>query len=143
MSRILIASEYNAKDRAHFAQSFEFCSVVASCDEADVLAPGLDNVIERRFGAFLPDHDGNVQRDLNRVTNGLRKILGLRNAPVMAPTVVTQDYDMFFFVAWSPQSLVELTRIEGWRSRCKLAVAYLFELWAAGNTLPILAPKGH
>jgi hypothetical protein len=130
LSRILIASEYNAKHRAHFAQSFEFCSVVASCDEADVLAPGLDNVIERRFGALLPDHDGNVQRDFNRGANGLRKILRLRNAPVMAPTVVTQDYDMFFFVAWSPQGLVELTRIKGWRSRCKIAVAYLFELWA-------------
>jgi Glycosyl transferases group 1 len=130
LSRILIASEYNAKDRAHFAQSFEFCSVIASCDEADVLAPGLDNVIERRFGALLPEHDGNVQRDLNRVGNGLRKILGLKNAAVMAPTVVTQDYDLFFFVAWSPQSLVELTRIKGWRSRCKFAVAYLFELWA-------------
>jgi hypothetical protein len=131
LSRILIASEYNAKDRAHFAQSFEFCSVVASCDEADVLAPGLDDVIERRFGGWLPDHDGNVQRDFNRGANGLRKMLGLRNAPVMAPTVVTQDYEMFFFVAWSPQSLVELTRIKGWRSRCKIAVAYLFELWAS------------
>jgi hypothetical protein len=129
LSRILIASEYNAKDRAHFAQSFEFCSVVASCDEADLLAPALDNVIERRFGPLLPNYDGNVQRDFNRVANGVRKIVGLRNAPVMAPTVVTQDYDMFFFVAWSPQSLVELTRINGWRSRCKLAVAYLFELW--------------
>ena len=130
MSRILIASEYNAKDRAHFAQSFEFCSVVAACDDADLVAPGLDNVIERRLGAWLPDHDGNVQRDFNRGTNGLRKVFGLRNAPVMASTAVTQDYDMFFFVAWSPQSLVELTRIKDWRSRCKIAVAYLFELWA-------------
>jgi Glycosyl transferases group 1 len=129
LARILIATEYNAKDRAHFSQSFEFCSVVASCDDADVLAPGLDNVIERRFGALLPDHDGNVQRDFNRLANGVRKMMGLRNAPVAAPAVVTQDYEMFFFVAWSPQSLVELTRIKGWRSRCKLAVAYLFEQW--------------
>jgi Glycosyl transferases group 1 len=133
LSRILIASEYNAKERAHFAQSFEFCSVVASCDDADILAPGIDNTIERRFGRLLPDHDGNVQRDFNRLTNGIRKIVGLRNAPVTAPAAVTQDYEMFFFVAWSPQSLVELARIKGWRSRCKLAVAYLFELWE--NTL--------
>lgn len=129
MSRILIASEYNARDRAHFAQSFEFCSVVAECDEADLVAPALDNVIERRFGKLLPSHDGNVQRDLNRMTNGLRKIVGLRNAPVMAPADLSRDYDLFFFVAWSPQSLVELTRIKGWRKRCKLAVVYLFEIW--------------
>lgn len=129
MSRILIASEYNAKDRAHFAQAAEFCSVVASCDDADLIAPGLDNVIERRFGRWLPEHDSHAQRDFNRVANGVRKMLGLKNAPVMTSTTVTQDYDMFFFVAWSPQSLVELTRIKDWRRRCKIAVAYIFELW--------------
>ena len=131
VEQVLIASEYNAKDRAHFAQSFEFCSVVASCDTADVLAPNLDNPIERRFGAFLPQHDGNVQRDFNRLVNGFRKGLGMRNAPVMQRSVVAQDYDLFLFVAWSPQSLVELTRIKGWRNRCKVAVAYLFELWSS------------
>lgn len=132
-SRVLIASEYNAKDRAHFAQSFEFCSVIASCEDADVVAPGLDEVIERRFRALLPAHDktANVQRDVNRLVNGIRKGLRLRNAPSIEPVVITEDYDMFFYVAWSPQSLVELTRIKGWRQRCKVAVAYLFELWSS------------
>ncbi|HQT79424.1 MAG TPA: glycosyltransferase [Rhodopila sp.] len=131
-SRVLIASEYNAKDKAHFAQSFEFCSVVASCDTADVVAPSLDHAIERRFKAILPPHDGdNVQRDFNRLANGLRKGLGLKNAPSIESVVIDRDYELFFFVAWSPQSLVELTRMKGWRRRCKIAVAYLFELWSS------------
>lgn len=131
-SRVLVASEYNAKDRAHFAQAFEFCSVIASCDAADVIAPGIDNTIERRLRRLLPPHDDhNVQRDFNRMANGVRKGLGLRNAPTIEPVDITRDYEIFFFVAWSPQSLVELRRIKGWRRRCKFAVAYLFELWSS------------
>lgn len=131
-NRVLVASEYNAKDRAHFAQAFEFCSVVASCDAADVIAPDIDNTIERRLRRFLPPHDEhNVQRDFNRIANGIRKGFGLRNAPTMTPVDVSQDYEIFLFVAWSPQSLVELSRIRGWRRRCRIAVAYLFELWSS------------
>jgi hypothetical protein len=131
-NRILIASEYNAKDRAHFAQAFEFCSVVASCDAADIVAPGIDRAMERRLHRLLPHHDGhNVQRDFNRLMSGVRKGLRLKNAPTIEPVTVTQDYEVFFFVAWSPQSLVELTRMKDWRKRCKVAVAYLFELWTS------------
>jgi Glycosyl transferases group 1 len=130
--RILVASEFNTRDRAHFAQAYEFCRIVTECDNADLVAPDLDNYLVRYFGAILPDHDAhNVQRDLNRLTNGVRKTLGLKNAPTMERVHLTQNYDMFFFVAWSPQSLVELSRIENWRTRCKIAVAYVFELWSS------------
>jgi hypothetical protein len=129
--RVLIASEFNAKERAHFAQSYEFCRIVTECDDADLIAPGIDNYIERYLGSILPPHDVNAQRDLNRLLNGVRKRLGLKNAPTIEPVEITQDYDLFFFVAWSPQSLVELSRIKNWRKRCKLAVVYLFELWSS------------
>ncbi|TIL63863.1 glycosyltransferase [Mesorhizobium sp.] len=130
--RTLVASEFNAKDRAHFALAYEFCRIVAECEDADLIAPGLDNYLTRHFHAILPKHDPhNVQRDFNRLTNAVRKGLGLRNAPTMEHVQLTQDYDLFFFVAWSPQSLVELSRIHDWRGRCKVAVAYLFELWSS------------
>ncbi|TIL46698.1 glycosyltransferase [Mesorhizobium sp.] len=130
--RTLVASEFNAKDRAHFALAYEFCRIVAECEDADLIAPGLDNYLTRHFHAILPKHDPhNVQRDFNRLTNAVRKGLGLRNAPTMEHAQLTQDYDLFFFVAWSPQSLVELSRIHDWRGRCKVAVAYLFELWSS------------
>lgn len=130
--RTLVASEFNAKDRAHFALAYEFCRIVAECEEGDLIAPGIDNYLTRRFHAILPKHDAhNVQRDFNRLTNGIRKGLGLMNAPSIEHVRLTQDYDLFFFVAWSPQSLVELSRIHEWRGRCKVAVAYLFELWSS------------
>lgn len=130
--RILIASDFNAKDRAHYALSYEFCRIVTECDHADLVAPGIDNYLTRYFHGILPPHDSqNVQRDFNRLVNGARKGLGLKNAPTIEPVELDQDYDLFFFVAWSPQSFVELSRIRDWRGRCKVAVAYLFELWSS------------
>jgi len=130
--RVLIISEFNAKEQAHFAQAYEFCGIVTECDEADLIAPGLDNYIERYLGRILPPHDNeNVQRDLNRLINGVRKGLSLKNTPTIEPVTVTENYDLCFFVAWSPQSFVELSRIKNWRSRCKVAVAYIFELWSS------------
>jgi hypothetical protein len=131
-SRTLIASEFNAKDRAHFALAYEFCRIAAECDDAHVVAPGIDNYLARYLKPILPDHDNhNVQRDFNRLINSLRKGLGLKNMPTIERVPLKQNYDLFFFVAWSPQSLVELNRIQNWRSRCKIAVAYLFELWSS------------
>ena len=130
--RILVASDFNAKDRAHFALSYEFCRIVTECDHADLVAPGIDNYLTRYLNGILPPHDSqNVQRDFNRLVNGVRKGLGLKNAPTIERVVLDQNYDLFFFVAWSPQSFVELSRIRNWRGRCKIAVAYLFELWSS------------
>lgn len=130
--RILVASDFNAGDRAHFALAHEFCRIITECDDADLVAPGIDDYVERRLGRFLPAHDGhNVQRDFNRLVNGFRKGVGLKNRPTIEPVNLTKNYDLFFFVAWSPQSLVELARIKNWRSRCKVAAVYLFELWSS------------
>jgi hypothetical protein len=130
--RTLVASDFNAKDRAHFALSYEFCRIVTECDDADLVAPVIDNYLARYLHAILPTHDShNVQRDFNRLVNGVRKGLGLKNAPTFEPIRLDGNYDLFFFVAWSPQSLVELNRIPNWRRQCKVAVAYLFELWSS------------
>lgn len=130
MARVLIASDYNSRDRAHFSVSYEFCQIVSECDDADLIAPGVDQYLQRRFGAIMPQHDDhNVQRDFNRLVNGARKRIGLGNRAIIEPTAVTKDYDLFFYVAWSPQSLVELERITHWRERCRTTAVYLFELW--------------
>jgi hypothetical protein len=131
-SRILVASDFNTGDRAHFALAYEFCRIITECDDADLVAPGIDDYVHRCFGRFLPAHDGhNVQRDFNRLVNGFRKALGFKNKPSIPPVDLTANYDLFFFVAWGPQSLVELSRIKNWRARCKIAAVYLFELWSS------------
>ncbi len=130
--RVLIASEFNARDRAHFALNAEFCRIIMECDDADLAAPGISQYLERYLGSFLPAHDDhNVQRDFNRLVNGVRKSIGLRNAATVERVNLEADYDLFFFIAWSPQSLVELSRIPEWRSRSKVRVLYMFELWTS------------
>ena len=130
--RTLIVSEFNAGDRAHFALAYEFCRIVGDCDDADVVAPGIDNYLSRYLGSVLPAHDShNVQRDFNRLINGFRKGVGLKNKATISNVAIEQNYDLFFFVGWSPQSLVELSSIKNWRGRCKIAVAYIFELWSS------------
>ncbi|KWV47683.1 hypothetical protein AS156_19830 [Bradyrhizobium macuxiense] len=112
--------------------SYEFCRIVTECDHADLVAPGIDSYLTKHLSGVLPPHDSqNVQRDFNRLVNGVRKGLGLKNAPTIDRVDLDQDYDAFFFVAWAPQSFVELSRIKNWRNRCKIAVAYLFELWSS------------
>ena len=129
--RLLIASDFNAGDRAHFALSYEFCRVVAECDHAELVAPPLDNYLARHLGRILPPDTHNIQRDFNRLVNGARKTLRLRHMPTITATSLTANYDLFFFVGWGLQSLVELQRLGNWRSRTKIAVAYLFELWSS------------
>jgi hypothetical protein len=102
------------------------------CDDADLAAPGVDNYVARYLGPFLPAHDDhNVQRDFNRLVNGIRKGFGLTNLATIERVALKQKYELFVFVAWGPQSLVELSRIPNWRGLCKIAVVYLFELWAS------------
>lgn len=131
-ARVLIASDYNSKERAHFTLSYEFCQVIAECEEADLVAPPIYNYIEKHLGRFLPSHDEHgVQRDFNRLVNGVRKGLGLKNAPTIAPMDLNKDYELFVYIAWSPQALVELSRIRNWRQRCSKAVVFMHELWAS------------
>jgi hypothetical protein len=128
----LVASDYNSKERAHFALSYEFCRVIAECDEVDLIAPPVYEYVDKYFGRFLPSLDNhNVQRDFNRLLNGVRKGLGLRNSPTIIPVDVHKEYELFVYIAWSPTTLVELSRIRNWRKRCAKAVVFLHELWAS------------
>jgi hypothetical protein len=130
--RTLIASDLNAKDRAHFALVYEFCRIIKECDDADLAVPGIDNYLEKYLDLVLSAYDRTyIQRDFNRLVNGVRKGLGLRNLATIKPITLEQDYDLFVFIAWDPQSLIELSRISGWRSRSKVAVVYIIELWSS------------
>jgi len=81
---------------------------------------------------ILPSLKGDAtQRAFNRSINGVRKGLGLRNAATIETVEITKNYDIFFYVAWSPQALVELSHIRNWRSRSKVTILYMFELWSS------------
>jgi hypothetical protein len=131
-ARVLIASDYNSKERAHFTSSYEFCQVIVQCEDADLVAPPVYNYIDKYLAPILPPHDKHgVQRDFNRLISGFRKGLGLRNAPTIVPVDLNKDYELFVYWAWGPQALVELSRIRDWRKRCSKAVVFIHELWAS------------
>jgi hypothetical protein len=131
-ARVLVASDFNAKERAHFASSYEFCQVIADCDDADLVAPPLYNYLKKYLGRMLPPNDDlNVQRDFNRLINGLRKGVGLKNGPTVVPVDIQKEYDLFVYIAWGPATLVELSRLRHWRKRCAKAVVFLHELWGS------------
>lgn len=131
-ARFLVASDYNSKERAHFMSSYEFCQVIVECEDADLVAPPVYNYVDRYLGRILPPHDKHgIQHDFNRLVSGFRKGLGLKNAPTIVPVNLNTDYELFVYWAWSPQALVELSRIRNWRKRCSKAVVFIHELWAS------------
>ena len=132
--RVLVASDYNARDYAHFALVFEFCRIVSECDCVDLIAPGLETYMYKKLQRFLPAHDGaNLQRDLNRLLSGFLKIIKLKSRPIMEEANLEREYELFIFVAWGAPSLVELSRIRRWREKCGKAVAFVVELWASNH----------
>ncbi len=132
-ARVLIASDYNAKERAHFALSYDFCRIIAECDDAELIAPPVHQYLKQYFGRVLPPNDDlNVQRDFNRLVNGVRKGLGMKNAPTITPVDLgSKEYELFAYIAWSPNALVELSRIRHWRERSAKAVLFMHELWVS------------
>jgi hypothetical protein len=63
-------------------------------------SPRVDNYLARHLhGSSHDDH--NVQHDFNRLVNGARKGLRLKNASAIEPVSLDQDYDLFFLVAWA------------------------------------------
>jgi hypothetical protein len=129
-ARVLIASDYNSKEIAHYTLSYEMCDVITQCEDADLIAPHIDNYIERYLGRILPPHDDfNVQRDFNRLVNGIRKCLGVKNAPTVPAVELNKEYDLFVYVAWTASSLVQVSRIRNWRQRCSKAIVFIHELW--------------
>jgi len=43
---------------------------------------------------------------------------------------IDKDYEMFVFVCMTPQDLLSLSAIKGWRERCKVKICYMTEIWA-------------
>jgi hypothetical protein len=40
-----------------------------------------------------------------------------------------KDYEMFVFICMTPQDLLCLSAIKGWRERCRIKICYMTELW--------------
>lgn len=132
-ARILIASDYNAKDCAFSSLSASFCEVVSDCDYVDVCAPRIDSFIAHHLLSLCAagNDELRLQRDFNRLMNGFRKGFGFTGMPTIEKTRVKSDYDFFMFCVWDAPGLTEINRIRGWKERCAKSAVYLHEAWAS------------
>lgn len=115
-SRVLVFSNYNAFMQRHMALNYDFAQVLCAVDDVDLNAPGP------------PPSRLRVEAD--RAASLLSRQLGLGARPHVIPTRVDHDYELFVFLVNWPRDAAELERVQGWRERCKVAVAVINEAWA-------------
>jgi hypothetical protein len=114
--RVLLASEYNAWNHAFHSLSYEFCQVIAAVDDVQLVVP--------------PQSQRRMERVARKAANLIGEPLGLRRIAVSDRVHLAQDYELFLFVCWSPDSFVELSRIKHWRERCRKTAVFINEIWS-------------
>ncbi|GAA6619893.1 glycosyltransferase [Scytonema sp. NUACC26] len=117
-SRVLMVSMRNLKFHVSRSAIYEFEDIICNTDTVDLVSP-----------SFNPT--------LFKVTNFLANKAAkfFKNAKLFRSLVnykfkVKKEYDLFFIFCQSPQDLLILNSIKGWRKKCRHAVCWLDEIWA-------------
>jgi hypothetical protein len=114
--RVLLFSERNIDRAIWQTPQYEFEDVIAEVDSVRLLAPPSTDRSE-------------AQELLFRMRNQGRKQFGkLREQPI-ASQKLDGEYDLFFAVFHFAHHLSYMQKFEGWRARCRKAVAFIIELW--------------
>ncbi len=111
--RVCVASHYGYGAALYNRLVFEACAAIAAMTGATIVAPG-------------PAPRGKVWRTASMAKH---VITGVPFSSIESCTV-TEDFDLFLFVAMRPQDLVCLDSIKGWREHSHKAAAFLFETWS-------------
>jgi hypothetical protein len=116
--RILVSSNFNDGMTLYNGLCFEFCSIIQATGNADLCAPKARRPV--------PGLD-----PIRSLWSKARRASGLARLPHLQRETVGSDYDLFFYMCMNPRDLAELRSIRGWRDRCRLAVAFVFESWSS------------
>jgi Glycosyl transferases group 1 len=116
-SRVLMVSLRNFKLHVCRSGPYELEDIISACDNVDVIAPVFN---------------ANLFKLTNRLANDTAKLLG--NAKIIKSLLnykyqVEKQYELFFFFCQSPQDLLILNSIKGWREKCRYAVCWVDEIW--------------
>ncbi len=113
-SRVLIFSQRNLTSIQPFVcPHVEFEDVIAQIDDVDMLAP-----------RFNP----NTRRQ--RIAKQLAYHTPLRLNPGLEPTSIEAEYDLFLAICGNPTDLLRVHAAGNWRSKCRMAVCLIDEMWA-------------
>jgi Glycosyl transferases group 1 len=113
-SRVLIFSQRNLTSIQPFlCPHVEFEDVIAQVDDVDMLAP-----------RFNP----NARRQ--RIAKQLAYHTPLRLNPGIESTSIGAKYDLFLAICGNPTDLLRVHAAGDWRSKCRMAVCLIDEMWA-------------
>ncbi|MUG96559.1 glycosyltransferase [Scytonema sp. UIC 10036] len=117
-SRVLMVSMRNLKFHVSRSAGYEFEDIICSCDTVDLFSP-----------TFNPA----LFKVTNALANSAAKIF--KNGKLFHFLVnyqfeVKKEYELFFIFCQSPQDILVLNSLKGWRDKCRYAVCWLDELWA-------------
>jgi hypothetical protein len=124
--RILVGATYNAQRRPYNNILYEFCSVIASSDDAEIIAPGP--LIHSGPGANAL---GKGLYELHRTASRLTQMAGLRRLPSIRPVTISGEYDLFFYVCPFLPDLADCRQFRGWRRHCRRGAVFLLESWSS------------
>lgn len=125
---VLLSSNYNAWPEVFNGQCYAFLNVIASVENADVIAPQAAKYTAGR--ALRPTFDYLLGELLYRSRLQLFRKLGMPGKSNVQAVTVDRDYDVFMFMCQFPVELTALSSIHNWRQRCGKAVAFILETWS-------------
>jgi hypothetical protein len=113
-SRVLIFSQRNLTSNQPFVcPHVEFEDVIAEIDDVDMLAPPLNPNTRRQ----------KIAKEVGYHTP-------LRLNPGIEWTSIEGKYDLFLAICSNPTDLLRVHAAGDWRSKCRLAVCLIDEMWA-------------
>lgn len=117
-SRVLVVSHRHVHPLVSWASGYEFEDVVCDIDDAHLVS-------------YQPVHrlvSGWEEKTLGRLHRYFG--IGVTRQQRLQPTRLTQDYELLFAHVGGVQDLAMLEAVEGWRSRCRIKVCWIEELWS-------------
>lgn len=103
--------------QAAWCSNYEFEDVICSVDDVDLLSPESGWAFSQRL---------RLQKKL--LAHRVSKRLAHFNPGIQSITL-EKDYDIFVFICMTPQDLLYLNALKGWRERCKIKICVMVELW--------------
>lgn len=118
-ARVLIVSQRAFEPTLSWCTIFEMEDVIGAVDDVDVVE--------------LRPRERGSRGLAGRLAGAVERSFGWRIEPLPRPVPVRlgREYEILYFQAENPWDLLKLGAVENWRSRCKIAICLIEEVWLA------------
>lgn len=116
-ARVCMVSQRDISRQAAWCSNYEFEDVISSVDDVELISLQAGWAFPQRLRLLKRLIFRRVSRRLTHLNPGIHAV------------TLQSDYDIFVFVCMTPQDLLCLSAVKGWRERCKTKICYMTELW--------------